>query len=209
MTAEKHQQIANQYYESLEKPALAQKTPKFCIMAIGLMRSGKTTTIKKICNHLPLVRFSVDEIRQALNAEGIDLNQEEVEAISVIVIKRLANEGYNIAFDTDMARPEKRQKLHDFMKTKYKEFWIRVVAPENIIMNRLTEQRSELPWFSDDPGRALRVYEKRKEVHKQPGNLDSIKYDYVFDTSKNNLDEQVADFVNLVIKEMKLHVDTR
>jgi len=160
---------------------------------IGLVGAGKTTVVKPISKKLHLLRISGDEIRHVLRDNGF--NYLRTLEIGQLLIKKYINKKYSVTIDSDCIASEVRNFIKKITKEKnLKTFWIHVKPPEKYIINKLKSFGKT--WLFDSGLQAIKVYKRRKPLHKEY--LKLIKFDYTFDTSKENLKEQINKFINIV-----------
>lgn len=166
---------------------------------IGLVGSGKSTVIKKLCSKLELVRISGDEIRIILKQHGF--NYLRTVEIGDRLIEKYLKLGFSVAIDSDCAGKAKdiiQEKIAQYPAIKI--IWIHICAPEELIVQRLharhnpnnLESGSEL--FNDAEA-AVANYIRRKPLHEH---LD-FPFTYTFDSSKN-LDTQIDEALPLIQK---------
>jgi hypothetical protein len=142
------------------------------------------------------VRVSGDEIRYLLHIK--QLPGDDAMYIGHLVCKRLKREGYNVAHDADFARPIVRQLLEEANDGKIKTIWIRIAPPEAFVINKLRNYERLHPgdnWLFPNGEAAVDLYFKRKALHVALPELENLSYLYVFDTSRDDLDAQVDEFV--------------
>ncbi len=134
---------------------------------------------------------STDQLRASRGQ--FDVGSDDPMLVTHLVCKRLKQEGYNIAHDGDFARPIARELLAKANGDTIMALWFRVVAPEDVITAHL-RGREATPYLPDIDS-ALATYRRRKAVHESVADLDDIPYLYVFDSARDNIDEQVEEFV--------------
>ncbi|HTE57242.1 MAG TPA: hypothetical protein VK694_00705 [Verrucomicrobiae bacterium] len=71
MPPDQVKELAMEFYDQLDKLEAAKSKPQFCICPVGLIETGKTTVLKKICAQLPAIRVSADEVRGLLRTKGL------------------------------------------------------------------------------------------------------------------------------------------
>jgi len=179
------------YRDSLEYPDGCKNKPQFDICPIGLVGAGKSTVLRKICKNLPLVRISSDELRRLLIDEGLD--PKIAPSLGARMNIELKHQGYSIAQDNDLA-PFAVQKAVEKIDRELgiTEFWIHINPPEEFIIHKLQNYKHD--WLFEDANQAIANYFARKDLHARDV---TRKFDFVFDTSRDDLDEQVNQFVEL------------
>lgn len=197
-------QLADKYYEHVAKPARAKQPPQFSLAIIGVVGAGKSTVLGKICELLPMVRVSGDELREYIHAEGLaEPPGEIIAATNQKVVQRLRAQGYRVAYDNDFANPAIRSDmLEDNRKAGVPVLWIRVLTPEAFILNKL---RSHEPsYLFKNADEAVACYYTRKALHESEADaLNAIPFVYTFDASAVNLDEQIVSGVQKIQNRLR------
>lgn len=110
--------------------------------------------------------------------------------IAFYIVKRLFEEGWSIAIDSDCAGPNVKAKVEEFAKQfNYRDIWIHIDPPEDFILNKLRNFKHT--WLFRDVDHAINDYYRRKPLHE---NLD-FDFFYTFDTSREDLQEQIHKFL--------------
>ena len=110
------------------------------------------------------------------------------------VYQRLTKEGYSIARDADLARPQVRALIRSVNPNhEVKEFWVHVTAPERVILERLRHR--EPTRVHPNVKVVTELYRARKAMYESIPDLKDLRYFYTFDTSRDDLDQQVDEFV--------------
>lgn len=193
MPPDQVKELATEFYDQLDKPETTKSKPQFCICPIGLVGTGKTTVLKKICAQLRAIRVSADEVRSMLYTKGLPFDDAMYVTHEVCV--RLKQEGYNIAHDGDFAAPVSRELLGQVdQELGITELWIRVQAPEDVTLKNIKARGPGILFRDID--HAVSLHQRRKELHAAP-EIDELPFMYTFDTSRPGIDDQVAEFVRL------------
>lgn len=178
------------YLENLKIPEKVSGRQIF-LCPVGLVGAGRTTVISPISDKMGLLRISSDELRRLLKESGYDY--KTVKEIIPRIIKKFADDGYGIAFDMDCGNPE-TFKLIDQLKVDHpnsRAIWIDVSASEEFIINKF---KSHPPsWLADNPQKMIDNYLSQKE--KRASSDIKYNFDYKFDTSRDDLDNQILDFI--------------
>jgi predicted kinase len=186
--------ILHKYRNSLvvyEKKSVRQ----FFLCPIGLVGAGKTTVLKPLAEQLQAVRVSTDEIRKILKDKGY--NYDFAREIAQKIIEDFAKGGYSVAIDADCVnKKDDIEKLAK--KVGAKIIWLHINPPEEFIINKLRNFKNG--WLVEDNEEMIRNYFERKPLHQK---LD-FSFLYVFDTSKNNLKEQIKEVEGLIKGELKI-----
>lgn len=187
-------QVKSEYESTLvmpnEKPHI-----KFMICPIGLVGSGKTTVVKPLAEKLHLVRISGDEIRKTLKMHSI--GYESTWDIAQELVAKYLSLGYSMALDSDCAQQKTVDALHKkSLEYGVKLIWIHINTPEEFIINKLMNYKHT--WLFKDGQEAVENYFRRKPLHQ---NL-KMNFTYVFDTSKENLNEQIEKALIVIKKSL-------
>ena len=182
-------QLAIEYYNHLDFSHAIKTHPQFCVAMIGLVGAGKSTVLKRLCEKLPLVRQSADEIRELMFRQGLPTDDAPI--IGGKVSERLKHEGYNVAHDNDFANPAIRAEFDERNhKLGIQVVWIRIAPPESFILHKLRSFKHT--YLFTDADEAVATYYKRKQLHIAEATvLDKLPYVYVFDPSRDDLTLQV------------------
>ena len=182
--------VQDEYERSLEIPS-EKPERQFLLCPVGLIGAGKTTVTTPLATRLSLVRISADDVRKLLKENG--LGYEAASDICHALAIKYIQQGHSIAIDSDCASP----KTQEFITKAAEEFslkiiWIHIDPPEAFILNKfLTHEPS---WLFQNPAQAIENYEARKPLHE---NL-TMPFTYTFDTSKENLPEQLNEAVSVI-----------
>ncbi|MFA5413582.1 MAG: AAA family ATPase [Patescibacteria group bacterium] len=184
------EKISNQYEKTIKIPKI-KPSRQLMICPIGLVGAGKTTILKPICSKLGLVRISTDEVRHLLKRGGY--NYLRATEIAKILTAKYLDLGYSIAIDGDCIQP-KYQKHFKKLAREHKILliWIHVKPSEKFIINKLKKYNHT--WLFKDSAEAMYNYRRRKLLHK--AYLPSIDFYFKFDTSRDDLKNQIREFIN-------------
>lgn len=178
-------EILNTYRTQVEIPP-EHPSCQFLLCPIGLVGAGKTTVLKPLANHFHLVRISNDEIRGLLKKYGYNLIRTVELAFQFI--SECVKKGHSIAIDADCAGPNVSKTIREFIDAhKLKVVWIHINPPESFILNKLRTFKHT--WLFKNADEAVQSYLNRKHLHEK---LD-LPFLYEFDTSKENLPEQIKE----------------
>lgn len=164
--------------------------PQILLCPVGLVGAGKTTVIKPLSTRLGLVRISTDEIRKHLKAKGY--NYLRTTEIAELLIQKHLEGGYSVAIDADCAGSTQKivSKLTD--ESGIVPIWIHINPPESFILNKLRTYKHT--WLFKDASEAIDNYLRRKPLHEKL----NLPFLYTFDTSKENLSQQIDEVVHLI-----------
>jgi len=188
--------IISLYEKTLSIP---RKKPKeqFLLCPIGLIGSGKTTTIKFLSRKLFLLRITSDEIRKLLNEGGF--NYDRVKEMAANVTKKYIKKGFSVAIDADCAAKDVRDYLEKFTdENKVKLFWVHINPPEKFIIKNF--KRPKPTWLFKDFKDIKKNYLDRKSLHK---NLN-LPFIYTFDPSRDDFNDRLNEFISILKKEVKI-----
>ncbi len=164
---------------------------QYFLCPIGLVGAGKSTILKPLAERLQLLRISTDEIRKLLKEQGY--NQVRTAEIAYFIIQNFAKQGYSIAIDADCAGHNVAETIKKAAQSiGAQTIWIHINPPEEFILNKLKNYKHT--WLFKDSDDALASYYRRKPLHEE---LD-FPFAYTFDTSKNNVAEQIEDAASVI-----------
>lgn len=190
MTQDEQRTIAKEFLDTMRLDPAAQQRPQFCVCMIGLPGTGKTTVVTQLLDHLPLARQQCDAIRVFLKQKGLPL--DDAASIGGFVSVLLKDEGYNVAHDNDFTNPDIRAQLHERNRARgIAEVWVRVTAPEALVLDRLA--RRKVGYGDDHDAQVAKYYERKQFQADYADELDKIPYVYTFDTSRDDFDAQIVE----------------
>lgn len=182
--------MISEYLKGIELPK-EKPVQKFFLCPIGLVGAGKSTVIKPLSKHFGLARVSGDEIRKQLKEHGY--NFVRTKEIASHITQRLLKDGYGIALDSDCVGQDIQEIVRKAAaEYSYKIFYIHINPPEEFILNKLKNFRHT--WLFKDADDAIQHYYRRKPMHE---NL-TMDFIYTFDTSKADLDRQMAEAISVI-----------
>lgn len=184
------EEVAKIYEKQIIVPETKPEN-QFILCPIGLVGAGKTTVVKPLSERLSLIRISGDEIRKILHDQG--LGYEATQDIATVVVKKYLDQGYSLCSDNDCVS-EKTQNILKNLEKKYdlKLVWVHISPSEEFILNKLSTH--EGGWLGNEA--LIKNYYERKPLHE---NLN-FPFVYTFDTSKENLPEQIAEATEIIKK---------
>lgn len=194
------EKLVNEYIGAIvAQPSNAKKL--FILGFIGLNGVGKTFISEKIAEKLGLYIASNDRIRRFLNTkgfEGASPAQHLVQEIAERSTNYLFENNISHIIDADLIEFHKTARIN---ANKYgaKLFLIKLVCPEEIILDRLNRRSKETeinPALNLSRVGAERYFE-RKRLHES---LELPEIFFSIDTSQG-IDSQIEDLVNSLIKE--------
>ncbi|OIO18783.1 MAG: hypothetical protein AUJ37_04750 [Candidatus Magasanikbacteria bacterium CG1_02_41_34] len=161
---------------------------QFLICPVGMIGSGKTTTLKKINETIPFVCIRTDDMRALLKKHGYNFLKTKELALEVAI--QILEKGYSIALDSDCAGDKVREKIDSIAKTfpKLEIIWIHIIASDNVIKKRLSPDNEKRVYKGPE---AIERYEIRKVLHE---NLP-MQFDATIDTGS---DHTKTDFENVI-----------
>ena len=171
---------------------------QFLLCPVGLVGSGKTTVVSPLAEKLHLVRISHDEIREILKKN--DYNYDRSKEIASEVISDFLKDGYSVAIDANCGSQETFDRIKNIeQKYHLRVIWIHINPPEEFIINKLRNFKHT--WLFANGEEAVRGYLNYKNTYGDGTGLH-IDFDYVFDTSKSNIQEQIADAEKVILKQI-------
>lgn len=178
-------------FRGLTQSIPAKSLPQYVIALVGLVGSGKTTVAQALTQQLAVVRLSNDEARDLLRQRGF--NFLHVRELSYRVGYQLMSEGYNLVLDMDCASTKSQKVIAELQREfpRVTVYWVRVTAPEEVILKRLKE-RNDYDWKREGEG-IESTYHYRKTLHQ---NLP-MQFTAEIDTTK-----EVAEQVEQLVKKI-------
>ncbi len=194
------EKLVNEYLSTIFTESRNAKK-LFILGFIGLNGVGKSYVAEKIADQLGLYIASNDSIRRFLNKKGFDgasPAQHLVQEIAERSTNYLFENNISHIIDADLIEFHKTARIN---ANKYgaKLFLIKLVCPEEIILDRLNRRSKETeinPALNLSRVGAERYFE-RKRLHKS---LELPEIFFSIDTSQE-IDSQIEDLVNSLIKE--------
>lgn len=194
---EKVGEIQAEYLKKVEIPA-SKPPQKYLLCPVGLVGAGKSTVTVPLAKRLGLVRISADEIRKILKENGYNYNRAR--EISLSIIREFLAKGYSVAIDANCGSSDSYPKIKELEKEFHLSLvWLRINPPEEFIINKL--QNMKHAWLFENGDEAVQSFYEYKKKYGDFGDLD-VAYTYVFDTSRPNLQNQVAEASDIVRKAM-------
>ncbi len=180
---------------AFEKTLIIPEQPQrkqFILCPAGLVGAGKTTVTKPLAERLSLVRISGDEIRKTLKEHG--LSYEGLIRIGSELMRKYLSQGYSTALDSDAMSPRSKVVI-DNAEQEFGALpvWIHVNPPEEFILNKLRTYKHT--WLFKDGEEAVANYMRRKNLHE---NLEGMPFVYTFDTSRDDLENQIDEAAELI-----------
>ena len=172
------------YLKQIDIPEIKPEV-QYILATIGLIGAGKTTVVKPLAEKLGLVRISNDEIRKIFKEEGF--GYDRVKKLEFKLVADFLKQEFSVAIDSDCISEESQERIKE-TKEEFgvKVLWVHINPPEEFILQKLKNLKSN--WLGTAE-KMIENYYQRKLLHK---NLD-FSFVYTFDTSKNNLDEQIEE----------------
>lgn len=190
--------LYNEYKKTISIPKLKNKR-QIIIAPVGLVGSGKSTVIKPLSKLLSLVRISTDEIRMLARDSHA---AEKYDLVSVFreVMTYYLNRGYSLAIDADVSNIEHRELIEfEAIKKDIKIFYIKISPPKKWILEKFAKFKYKKNGLFKNKEEALDNFKNSVKL-KWP--LVDLDYIYKFDTSKQNLKQQILNCEGLIKKEM-------
>ncbi len=185
-------QIRNEYQATLAIPSVKRR-PQIFLCPVGLIGAGKTTVMKPLSECLGAVRISTDEIRKRLKERGF--NYVATRDIAVAAVMKYLEAGYSVTFDADCAGEAAGRTVKEAEKRfGVKTVWLHINPPEKFILNKLMSFKHT--WLFRDGAHAVENYMQRKPLHEKL----NMPFFYTFDTSKENLPQQIDEAIERIEK---------
>jgi len=190
------EEVEKEFVSKIEIPKNKPER-QFFFCPVGLVGAGKTTITKPIAKKLNLVRISTDELRKILKENGYDYSHLR-NIISKVAIE-FDFDGYSIAFDMDCGNFIAKEFIEALALPRLSPiFWIEVKAKEEFIFEKFRNHKAS--WLADNPEVMIENYKAQKQKRKEENT--HFDYFYKFDTSKENLDEQIEKCINKIEKHL-------
>ncbi len=152
----------------------------FVIAMIGLVGSGKSYIAERLSHTLGASHLCTDDARVRLRRRGRPMHK----AISLLRRRAefLLRQGKSVILDSDFINPAKRRDLRR-RATSFgaRTYFIRVEAPERLILARLRKKRYTGRDLFRNAEHAVRVHHIRKKLHEKFG---GFKPDFVIDNGR-------------------------
>ncbi len=199
LPSEMVEEIASLYRKNIHVPF--QKPEKqFLLCPVGLIGSGKTTVVRPLSEQLDLVRISNDEIRKMLKDRGY--NYDKLRDIGQIILDEFLKNGYSIALDANCGSRNTRQTIEKItIEYGLEPVWIHINPPEEFIIKKLNTFNHS--WLFENGDGAVKAYQAYKTQYDDSIH-PNIPFLYVFDTSKENLPQQINEAEKLIRNKLNL-----
>lgn len=141
------------------------------IMISGLPGTGKSYLARKLAERLPFVVIETDFVRKTLFLKPTYTAQESglVHGTCHCLIHRLLNKGVRIIFDaTNLIEHQREMIYHLAEKAGAKLIIVRIVAPEEVVRERL-QRRKEEPASHDISDADWRIYKRMSRRQQRIG----------------------------------------
>ncbi len=178
------EEVKDEYEKTLVIPN-RKPSPQWMLMPVGLVGAGKTTVTKPLAEHFGLIRISTDEVREQLKRRGY--SYEGAREIVHELQKKYLELGYSIAIDANTGSPhglEFNKKTEEAFP-QVRQLFIHINPSEEFIINKLKNYNHT--WLFKDANHAI----ERFNFHKGQFKLPDLPFIYTFDTSRNDLPEQI------------------
>lgn len=140
---------------------------------------------------MSLLRVSIDEIRKLLKENGY--GYESVKNSIYSLAEEYITKGFSISVDGDCNSKEAQERIKE-LKEKYqiKVYWIHIDPPEEFIIKKLKNYKHT--WLFKNTESAIENYKNSKARHEDL----NFSFIYTFDTSRNDLNEQINDCAYII-----------
>lgn len=152
------------------------------IAPVGVVASGKTTTMKILKRMIPVIYINADKVRLFLRSKKMWGSLEAYDIINP-TIKHFLELKKSIIIDGDFIdRKTRRQPLENLAKKfNTKVYYIHIIAPEKFILNKLKNKKWTKGGLFSGSKEGIREYLRRKPLHQKKLH---IKFISTVDTSK-------------------------
>lgn len=173
---------------------LSASRQQFVIAFIGPVGSGKTYISLILAKALGAERINTDDIRVALRRKG--LPESRAIPIAHRLQERLLRGGTSIILDHDVVNPVRRRELRERLAPfGARIYFIKVEAPEGLILARLRARRYTSRDLFRNAEHAVRVHYIRRKFHEKHG---GFRPDFTIEDGKS-LEPQIMK----IVKEIK------
>lgn len=157
-----------------------RQSPAFVIAMIGPVGAGKTFIGRLLARRLGARVIRTDDIRVALRRRGEP--EERAIAKAHRLQEHLLARGASLVLDHDVVNPVRRRELRERLRPfGVKLYFIKIGAPEHIILARLKRKRYTGRDLFKNAEEAIRVYRFRKKFHDRP---QKFSPDFTIDSTK-------------------------
>ncbi len=193
--------IEQQFETSLVIPPSIEK-PQFFLCPVGFIGAGKTTIMKALCERLSVIRVENDYARKLFRAQG-NFDSNYARDLTRVFILKYLEQGYRIGIDANCGGPRRNDPNsveNISRKTGIPIIWIHINPPEEFILCMLTKRHSSSnhTWLFRDAQHAIERY----FFWKDQANYADIDFTYVFDTSRDDVDEQIENSIQAIQKRI-------
>jgi len=182
--------------KKLEVPEEVFDSPVVIVM-LGLPGSGKTTFADSLCERLPFVKLSTDEISEWLGQGPLPEQRQYAREIQHKALSLLLQEGINCIIDTNTAKRVYRDEIYKIaLETDTDSIVVHCQTPRGTINGRMEARKgSEI---GEDGIRRFYIPKEEMDLYakelEEPQD-DEIAFEY--DGTKN-VQEQIDDFIQFL-----------
>ena len=168
----------------------------FVLAMIGPIGSGKTYVARILARRLGAQHVRTDDIRMRLARHGKPISR------AITLANRLHEQavakGRSVILDFDAVRSERQREIKALGKHYgARVYFIRVKAPERVILERLRAQHYPIPGVFNDVQHALLAYFNRRRFHRKKLRVRPL---FVID---NGGSKPLGPQIDLVVKRIK------
>lgn len=194
---DKLEKIRSEFVRGLEFPD-KKHVPQFFLCPVGRIGAGKSTVVRVLMRHFPLLCVANDDARKILYKHGYNFNRAR--DITWPVLEHFAREGYSIAIDSNCASDAARKIQPQFnslvRELGAKVIYVYVNPPDEYIINKLRTYPHR--WLFKDGEHAVARYRARKP--EKP--VYDIPFMYTFDPSRDDFEKQIREAVRIIKNEL-------
>ncbi|MDQ3099416.1 MAG: ATP-binding protein [bacterium] len=183
----------NYLFESTLHIPSIKPYPQFFLCPAGYIGAGKSTVMRLLCEELSAIRIENDYARKLLR-ERDNHDSNHARALSKDFILKYAELGYRVGIDANCAGPNRHASgsIEEIaIDLSIPIVWIHINPPEEFIIRKLKQYSIDHPeetWLFKDGDHAVsRYYHWKERSH-----FENIDYAYEFDTSRSDINDQVA-----------------
>ncbi len=175
------QKLVQEFIKTVKVP---YKNPRkqMIIAPIGVVASGKTTTMKILKELLPVIYLNTDEARVFLRKKKL-WNKIAAWELMNPAVEHFLKLNKSLIVDGDFVDWRTRRQPLEKLAKKFKTavYYINITAPEDFIIRKLINKKWSKSGLFKDSAVGVREYFRRKPLHQKKLN---IKFTGTVDTSK-------------------------
>lgn len=185
------EEVAREYEQTLVIPD-KKPSPQWMLLPVGLIGSGKTTTMKPLAEHFGLVRICTDDLRERLKLRGYGF--AGTREVAHELTKKYLGLGYSLAIDANAGGKtglEYNRKVKEVFP-QVRQVFIHINTPEEVIITQLKNRKHSL--IFRDAAHAI----ERHHFHKNNFTLPDIPFVYTFNPAQGDFPKQLEQCIEAI-----------